>query len=92
MTASSLSNIFPGYLINVMPFYFSWSCLLLSTATWMQVALLSQHRASNTLRAMKKAIRNVVLTPRGVLQHGWNGPYEFNIFCLPCHGLLLICL
>ena len=35
MTARSLSNIFTGSLINALPFYFSWSCLLLSVTAWM---------------------------------------------------------
>ena len=57
MTASSLSNIFIGSLIDAMPFYFSWSCLLLSAAAWMQVALLCDHAPANALRAMKTAVR-----------------------------------
>ena len=57
MTASSLSNIFTGSLINALPFYFSWSCLLLRATAWMQMALLCNHTPANVLRAMKKALR-----------------------------------
>ena len=38
-------------------FYSSWSCLLLSTAARMQVAVLWQHPILNTLRATKMSIR-----------------------------------
>ena len=56
MPPTSLANIVAGFLINAMPFQFSWARFLVSISTWMQVAAMCHHPVSVILGAMKAAI------------------------------------
>ena len=74
-------NIMMGFIVNVLPFSNSWSCMLLSFAPWIELGFLSRYPKSAIYRALQGTVsRRLSRTP-------WDTSLSLS-FCLSIPPLL----